>query len=181
MIERDYVNGTSVLLGRGDGTFGPGINIQGENGPGLTVADLNNDGNLDVVTTRTNAGQVRYSLNRGDGSFATSQTANVGQFPVSVAVADFGSAVRMADGTFVLGPADGHPDLIVSDNGLTLATASGPPEIVLLPGLVDDHGNFAGFGGPIRLASAKGPLDVKVENVNPQDDVNPQGDKASTS
>ena len=166
LIERDYVGGTNVLLGRGNGTFGPGINIQGENGTGLAVADLDNDGDLDVVTTRTNAGQIRYSLNNGDGTFATSVTANVGQFPVAVAVADFGSAIKLSDGTFVLGPPDGHVDLIVADNGHTLPLVSGPAEIVLLPGLVDDQGNFAGFGHPIRLASPKGPLDVKVANVN---------------
>src|SRR5262249_22721810 len=41
----------------------------------------------------------------------------------------------------------------------------GPAEVVLLPGLVSG-GKFAGFGAPIRLASAKGPLDVSVADVD---------------
>ena len=73
LIERDFLNGTSVLLGNGDGTFQSGGGpIQQSNGPGLAVADLDDDpdGNLDVVTTHNNNGIVRYSLGNGDGTFA---------------------------------------------------------------------------------------------------------------
>ena len=167
LIERDFVNGSSVLLGNGDGTFGLSTKIHGENGPGLAVADLNDDGHLDVVATKTNAGQVVYALNNGVGEFPTGSTfASVGQFPVAVAVADFGSELTLADGSIVLGPADGHADLIAANNGHTLPTVSGPAEVVLMPGLVDENGKFAGFGKPIRLAAPKGPLDVKTADVN---------------
>jgi hypothetical protein len=166
LVERDFLDGTVVLLGNGDGTFGPAVKVQGNNGPGLAVADLNGDGNLDVATTLDFTNTVAYTLGNGDGTFQPTQQVAVGQTPVAVAVVDFGSAVTLPDGSTVLGPPDGHPDLIVADNGLTQLSENGPSEIVLLPGRVDAQGKFAGFGAPIHLASAKGPLDVKVADLN---------------
>ncbi len=126
------------------------------------LADVNRDGKLDVIVSHVGTDTVSVLLNNGDGTFQSVQQVSVGQTPVAVAVADFGS-VR-DDGS--LGPPDGHPDLIVVDNGLPQTSENGPAEIVLLPGLVNDQGHFAGFGSPIHLASAKGPLDVKVGDVN---------------
>jgi hypothetical protein len=162
LVERDFVSGTVVLLGNGDGTFGTALPAQLSNGPGLTVADLNGDGIPDLVATFDNNNLIKYSLANGDGTFQPVRESPTGQTPVAIAVADFGS-VR-ADGS--LGPPDGHSDLIVADNGLTQPLFSGPPEIQLLPGLVDAAGHFAGLGAPIHLASARGPLDVKAGDLN---------------
>ena len=166
LVVRDFLGGTSFLLGNGDGTFKLNDRpIQVANGPGVAVADLNGDGNLDVVTTKSNVGEVQYTLGNGDGTFQAETTAAfTGQFPAGVAVADF--ATVRADGSVAVGIPDGVQDLIVANNGRTLPTFSGPAEVVLLPGLVDDQSRFAGFGDPMRLADAKGPLDVKVGDVN---------------
>jgi hypothetical protein len=166
LVERDFVSGTTVLLGNGDGTFQPAVKVMPSNGPQLAIADLNGDGNLDIVTTLDTENQLSYVLGNGDGTFQPVQVLGVGQTPVGVAVVDFGSAVTLPDGSTVLGPPDGHPDIILANNGLTQPTVNGPPEIVMLPGLVDAQGHFAGFGAPIHLASPKGPLDVKVGDVN---------------
>src|SRR5262249_53391901 len=135
-------------------------------GSGMAVADLNGDGNLDVVTTSSDNDTLTYALGNGDGTFQAAQTLFAGHLPVAVAVADLGSPLTLPDGSTVLGPPDGHADLVVADNGLTQPVLSGPPEVVLLPGLVDEQGNFSGFGSPISLASARAPLDVKVGDVN---------------
>jgi hypothetical protein len=164
------VSGTVLLLGHGDGTFGPPVAFQPRNsGPGLAVADLNGDGKLDVVTTAFDHDDVSYSLGNGDGTFQPVQDqdqiqggASVGRAPVAVAVADFGSA--RADGS--LGPPDGLPDLILADAGLRNPTYSGPPEVVLLPGQADGHGNFTGFRSPIPLAFLPGPIDVKAGDLD---------------
>ncbi len=164
------ISGTLLLPGHGDGTFGAPVAIQPRNGPALAVGDLNGDGKMDVVNATFGIDDVAYSLGNGDGTFQPVQDqdqiqgfAAVGRAPVAVAVADFGSA--LGDGS-VLGPADGLPDLIVADAGLTNPTFAGPPEVVLLPGQADGHGHFNGFDTPIALASVPGPLDVKTGDLD---------------
>lgn len=168
LIERDFRNGTSVMLGNGDGTFQVHVaTAQPTNGPGIDVADIDGDGDLDIVTTHNNIGFVQYTLGNGDGTFSSETVrATAGQVNVAVAVADFGSAVRLPDNSVVLGPPDRIVDLIVAANGRPLPTMTGPAEIILLAGLRTATGAFAGFSDPIRLTAAKGPLDVKTQDMN---------------
>jgi hypothetical protein len=156
---------THVLLGNGDGTFRPGGDYQSF-GPGLAVADLNGDGVPDVVNAQRSTDTVRYVMGNGDGTFHNPQTLPAGQSPYAVAVADFGSAVTLADGSTVLGPPDGHPDLIVADVGDAQPALFGPPAVALLPGHVDAQGRFDGFGAPLTLATPKAPQDLKVADLN---------------
>ena len=170
LVERDFLSGTTILLGNGDGTFQlDAPSILGATGPGIDLVDIDGDGDLDLVTTQNNASNVVYKLRNADGTFEAEPTSVfVGQFPVAVKVADLASVLE--DGTVVVGTPDGRPDLIVANNGYTLPTLAGPAEVVILPGLVDEQGNFAGFDrpfeDPVQLAPAKGPLDVRIEDVN---------------
>jgi hypothetical protein len=52
-------------LGSGTGSFGPANTFQG-GGRRTTTADLNNDGNLDILT---NGSRARVRLGDGTGSF----------------------------------------------------------------------------------------------------------------
>ena len=76
----------SILLGRGDGTFGARSTIATDIGPigsstlAVTLGDINNDGNLDLITAGWASdgggvqGQASVRLGRGDGTFGSRTT-----------------------------------------------------------------------------------------------------------
>jgi hypothetical protein len=98
-------NTVSVLLGNGDGTFQApreysigAMNIQDGISSltqlptfkrGLAVADLNGDGNLDIVVTNPTSGDVSVLLGRGDGTFQPEERFDAGPAPNSVVIGDF--------------------------------------------------------------------------------------------
>ena len=68
----------SVFLGKGDGTFGAPTAYTVGNIPfGITAADLNGDGKIDLATANYQDGTASVLLNKGDGTFlpATSYAA----------------------------------------------------------------------------------------------------------
>jgi hypothetical protein len=95
-------NSVSVLLGKGDGTFGP----HKDYGAGsITVAvglgDLNKDGRLDIVAVNDFGESASVLLNNGDGTFArTDYSPGIG-LAVSLALGDLNG--------------DGNLDIVVSD------------------------------------------------------------------
>ena len=94
------------------------------------------------------------------------QSASAADAPVAVAVADLGSQITLPDGSTVLGPPDGIPDLIVADNGAHQNADTGPSEIVILPGLVDGQGPLRRLRLALRPGFAsKSPLDLKVADL----------------
>jgi hypothetical protein len=97
--------GISVLLGNGNGTFqapvfysdvlnGSGVGLQAN---GVAIADLNGDGNLDVVTA-AQVGAVNVFLGNGDGTFKPAVSYPV-PYATTIAIADL----------------NGKQDLIVAD------------------------------------------------------------------
>lgn len=95
------VFGLWILLGKGDGTFLPAQPIAGGGGLGLTVADFNRDGKLDLATVFANSqgGGLNIQLGNGDGTLQAPVFYPAGPWPTTVAVADFNG--------------DGTPDLAV--------------------------------------------------------------------
>ncbi len=98
-----YNDGTvSVLLGRGDGTFGQTTLEVGEWPSAVAVADLTGDGVLDLVAANARDDTLSVLLGRGDGTFEEQSVIEVGSRPSSVAVADLNG--------------DGVPDLVVAND-----------------------------------------------------------------
>lgn len=101
-----------VLLGNGDGTFHKPVVYRsgiGGSGRSVVVADVNRDGNLDIVATDDcahsdclNQGVVGVLSGNGDGTFQAAQTLGSGGFlPRSLAVTDLNG--------------DGAPDIVVGN------------------------------------------------------------------
>ena len=98
-------NTVSILLGKGDGTFGTPTNFAvGTHPSNVNVADFNGDGKLDLVTSNQYSQNISVLLGKGDGTFgaATHYTAG-GDSPSQVAIADFNG--------------DGKLDLVTANQG----------------------------------------------------------------
>jgi hypothetical protein len=98
-----YINGTvSVLLGNGDGTFQAHVDyVVGIIPVYVTAADLNGDGNLDLLVADSGGiglpplgGDVTVLWGNGSGSF-TAQQFTTGYRPSSVVVGDFNGDGRL--------------------------------------------------------------------------------------
>jgi hypothetical protein len=158
----------ATALGNGDGTFTSGGTLTSNRlSASVLATDINGDGVKDIISAGVEPDGAALLLGKGDGTFQEPQMFYTGQAPVALALADLGSQVTAPDGSVTGGPPDGHPDLVVADSGMAaVLQRTGPPEVVLLPSVWDEQGQFTGFGTPSRLASAKAPIDVDVGDLN---------------
>lgn len=110
----DAFTGTtvSVLLGRGDGTFGAPTDFTVGTDPfPIATADFARNGRLDLAVANYQSASVSVLLGRGDGTFAPKIDAADGQFPVGLGAADFNG--------------DGRPDIAVASGETSLAILLG--------------------------------------------------------
>ncbi len=138
----------AVLLGNGDGTFQSPVDY-GSGGwlsYSVAVADLNGDGNLDLVVTNyykgyndQSEGSVGVLLGNGDGTFRPAVTYNLGL--------GYGLSVMAIDVNH-----DGIPDLLVSGGCLNVQIGNG--DGTFQPAVSYDPGT--GFGVIASVADVNG-------------------------
>jgi hypothetical protein len=126
-------NGSSavtILLGKGDGTFQPGVNY-GPGGYAVAIADFNADGKPDVAVA---AYAMTILLGQGNGIFERPVSYPVESFPNSVAAGDFNG--------------DGKPDLAVPNyfsNSISILINRGN-------GAFQDRVNYPVLPQPVSVA-----------------------------
>lgn len=143
----------TVLLNKGDGTFGAPAsfpNVNGFDAPSVALADFDHDGRLDAVVAHQfacfSAGcsvgdSLTFWRGIGDGSFQAPQQLTVGFAPYRVAVADVNN-----DGNLDIGVAGG-------DGGVFILLGSGDggfqqmPDLSLVPGVDNTDLAFGDFNG----------------------------------
>jgi hypothetical protein len=102
-VANSQANSVSVLLGHGDGTFGPKTDFPtGDFPQSVAIGDVNGDGRPDLVVANAGAGStVSVLLGHGDGTFGPKTDFATGFNPFSVAIGDLNR--------------DGKPDLVVAN------------------------------------------------------------------
>jgi autotransporter-associated beta strand protein len=102
----DSSAGLNVLLGNGDGTFGPASNIPAASDAFQTervaVGDFNGDSKTDLAITNFFGNDLSIRLGNGDGTFQGATNFGAGSGPQSIAVAELNN--------------DNKLDLIVANN-----------------------------------------------------------------
>jgi hypothetical protein len=93
----------AVLLGNGDGTFQPPQHIALPFPICLATADLNGDGNADLVVVGDGpSAYVTVLLGNGNGTFSSKTRFLADAYPIAVTIADLNG--------------DGHPDLAIANS-----------------------------------------------------------------
>ena len=84
-----FSNTSSVLLGKGDGSFAAGVEYPTGDEPEVAaLGDLNGDGKLDIATANEAAATVSLLFGKGDGTFADKLDLAIGPRPVTLALGD---------------------------------------------------------------------------------------------
>ncbi len=141
----DIVAGATVLLGNGNGAFGPPFaygmgSLGADPGANTVVADFNGDSNLDIASASTGTAGILFGDGDGGFRFAVGPS---GRGAFGLARADLNNdgkidVVAMSNGAFVVMLGDGAGNL-------------GAPSIVTVPGSTFLGPVIADFNGDTKL------------------------------
>jgi hypothetical protein len=151
------IRGIDILLGNGNGTFGPAITY---NGPyfadAVATGDFTGDGNQDLIVGSFD-GPLEFFQGNGDGTFAT---------PVNIPGAFFVEDIQVADMN-----GDGAPDLVVPSGGIKVylnsnvtatPTPPGPPSDQTIGAGALRSFSFYASDGTLATVTLQGPGDATL-------------------
>jgi FG-GAP-like repeat len=155
--EEDPGSTVSVFFGKRDGTFGtPTAYTVGRVPFGITAADLNGDGKIDLATANWEDGTASVLLNKGDGTFlpATSYAAGhpfslyaIAAFPLEngnlpglAVVGNAGIFILTRNGTAGFAPAQGYNPPSIFDPVVADFNGDGKVDLAVVTGGAGNRG-----------------------------------------
>ncbi len=153
IVTSSYVGVTgsvSVLLGTGSGRFAIERRfLVGQVPSALQLIDLDDDGNLDIVTTNEGSRDVSVLLGRGDGTFENDARFEVSRNPRQFVAADLNG--------------DGIPDIVVANRYDGLGVLLGRGDGTFNEQVLYEAGNFPRYLQVVDL-NGDGVLDLATAN-----------------
>lgn len=170
-------------------TFTPATGVHVDGDPSsVTMADVNGDGRIDLLTADSATGTVSVRLGDGTGGFSGTTEVAVGDYPVSVTAADVNGdgridlltanvasgtvSVRLGDGR---GGFSGTTEVVAGDetNSVTMADVNGDGRIDLLAANISSStvsvrlgDGSGGFSGATEVMVGSYPYSVATADVN---------------
>jgi Big-like domain-containing protein/VCBS repeat protein len=151
----------SLFMGNGDGTFQPAVGYDCGGDASITIADVNGDGNEDLLLAISNGGGLAgVLLGNGDGTFQPCTTYGTGGvYPFPITVGDLNG--------------DGKPDLVVGNffgqagNTTTVGVLLGNGDGTFRPAVTYFSGGNQVTAVLVAGLRGNGKLDVVVVNCVP--------------
>jgi hypothetical protein len=148
-------NSISIFLGNGNGTFqtpapAPILLPVGSLPTGLAAADVNGDGNVDLISANQGTNTVSVFFGNGNGTFQTPTNYPTGNAPVYVALGDFNN--------------QGALDMAIANHGAATANNSGNSVTIYYNQISTTNiplGTFVA-GTPRDFLAGNGPTSIAV-------------------
>jgi len=145
------VRGINVLMGNGDGTFGPAVTYPGPYfADAIAAGTFTNSGHEDLVVGSFD-GPLEYFQGNGDGTFATPVNIPGALYVQDIQVADF-----TGDGLSDLAVPSGGIKVYINRGSVTPAAPSGPTQVTIGAG-AGGSSSFYSIDGTRATVAIQGP------------------------
>lgn len=152
--------GVWVMAGNGDGTFAVTSYPTGTQSNDAAIADVDQDGDADIVVSDTDVQTMRVLFNDGADDFSSHWTYLSGTGPIGVVLADFSEEGRI-DAAVINSASAGFPGTVS-----VFLNRCGDPELLPAPMIDDVRDVPADQGGKVFVTWLASSLDAPGEPVD---------------